>query len=250
MKQFPQLDRFLIQTGLDLFDVTFLTKLCLAFILIFLIVLYLTQFELHGYLIALGVNIAGIAYFLKKARATRIAKFEEQLPDALEIIVRSLRAGHPTQTAISLAARECPDPIGTEFGLVYDEMRHGLAITEALQSMSDRVGLLDLVFVEAAIAVHAQSGGNLAEIVGRLASLIRGRFMLRRKVNALTSEGRSSGTFLTLLPVGLVIVIHLINPQFYGDIYQDPMAYYALFLSLGLLAIGQLYIRQLLKFDF
>jgi tight adherence protein B len=247
---FPSLNRWMIQTGLNLLDTFFLIKSVFSLIALFFLVLLLTKFELYGYLIAGIVCALGFMLFLKWTREARIAKFEEQLPDALEIIVRSLRAGHPTQTAISLAARECPDPIGTEFGLAYDEMRHGLAITEALQNMSDRVGLLDLVYVEAAVAIHAQSGGSLAEIIGRLATLIRERFKLRQKVKALTSEGRASGIFLTVLPVCMAIAIHLINPSYYGDIYHDPLAHYAFYLSIGLLLAGQLYIRQLLKFDF
>jgi tight adherence protein B len=249
-RRFPNLNKWMIQTGLDLLDMPFLMKVLGIFIAVFFLVLYFTQFQPYGYLSAFFTCAIGFILFLKRVRDTRIAKFEEQLPDALEIIVRSLRAGHPTQTAISLAARECPDPIGTEFGLVYDEMRHGLGITEALQAMSDRVGLRDLVYVEAAVAIHAQSGGSLAEIVGRLATLIRERFRLRQKVSALTSEGRASGIFLTLLPVGIVIAIHLINPTYYGEIYNEPMAHYALFLSVGLLFTGYIYIRYLLKFDF
>jgi tight adherence protein B len=249
-RRFPNLNRWMIQTGLDLLDLPFLSKVLLTFISVFFLVLYFTQFQPYGYVTGVFVCAVGFVLFLKRARDSRIAKFEEQLPDALEIIVRSLRAGHPTQTAISLAARECPDPIGTEFGLVYDEMRHGLGITEALQAMSDRVGLRDLVYVEAAVAIHAQSGGSLAEIVGRLAGLIRGRFRLRQKISALTSEGRASGIFLTLLPVGIVIAIHFINPSYYGEVYNEPIARYALFLSVGLLIAGYLYIRYLLKFDF
>ena len=192
----------------------------------------------------------GLYLFLTRARSKRIAKFESQLPDALDIIVRSLRAGHPTQTAIALAARECPDPIGTEFGLASDEIRHGLNITLALKNMSDRVGMPDLIYVEAAVAVQAQSGGSLSDVVSRLSQIIRERFKLRQKIAALTSEGRISGLVLTGLPVGIGLAVSLTSPSYYGDTYSDPIFYQAMVLAGVLLVLGHLSIQKLLKFKY
>lgn len=248
-RKFPELNRWLVQTGLNL-DITFVYKLVSLAIIVILISFFLFGAQWYAFFPGLLATILGLYFVLKRARSKRIEKFEAQLPDALDIIVRSLRAGHPTQTAIALAARECLDPIGTEFGLASDEIRHGLDIISALRNMSDRVGMPDLIYVEAAIAVQAQSGGSLSEVVARLSMIIRERFKLRQKVAALTSEGRISGLVLTGLPVGIAAAVSLTSPSFYGDAYKDPLFFKAMILAGVLLVTGHLVIQKLLKFKY
>ena len=214
--RFHAINKRIVQTGLDL-NYSMIMRLIFAAIAICLLVFLSLGFQWYSFIIGPIVSAILIFLFIESVRARRISKFEAQLPDALEIIVRSLRAGHPTQTAIALAARECPDPIGSEFGLASDEIRHGLDISTALHNMSDRVGMPDLIYVEAAIAVQSQSGGSLSEVISRLSKIIRERFKLRQKVDALTSEGRISGVVLTCLPVGIGVAVTLTSPSYYGD---------------------------------
>jgi tight adherence protein B len=215
-----------------------------------LFVYILVGFKWYIPLLIVIIPVLLTYFYVTHARSNRISAFEKQLPEALDIIVRSLRAGHPTVAAIGLAARECPDPLGSEFGIAYDEMQHGLDITSSINNMCDRVGMLDLVYVQAAIAVQTQSGGSLSDIMARLSILIKDRFKLRQKVLALTSEGRISGLVLTLMPVAILIVISFITPTYYGDTYFDPLTLKAGVLSISLLIIGHLYIQYLLKFKY
>ena len=247
--RFYEVNRYLIQTGLDL-DKWFIIKIVVICLFSVAACITLSNAAWYSPIIGVALTVIGAYIYIKNSRSKRILKFEAQLPDALDIIVRSLRAGHPTQTAISLAARECPDPIGTEFGLASDEIRHGLDISSALKNMSDRVGMPDLIYVEAAIAVQATTGGSLSEIVARLSLIIRERFKLRQKVATLTSEGRISGIVLTALPIGIGSVVAFTTPSYYGEVYNDPLFYKAIISSVALLVIGHLVIQKMLNFKY
>lgn len=153
----------------------------------------------------------------------RIKLFSEQLPDALDIMARSLLAGHPISAAMELVTREMPDPIGSEFGLAVDEMTYGLDLSEALAKVGARVDLNDFQFVVVAINIQHETGGNLAEILSNLATIIRDRFRMVKKVRALSSEGRISAIILSILPVITVSVIFSRNPDFYLNVIDDPL---------------------------
>lgn len=247
--RFKNVSKRLVQTGLDLGRELFI-KIAISIIIFNIVIISIVGFYWYTALIAPISSIFLVVAFFERMRAVRIAKFESQLPDALEIIVRSLRAGHPTQTAIALAARECPDPIGSEFGLASDEIRHGLDISSALRNMSERVGMPDLIYVEAAVAVQSQSGGSLSEVIARLSKIIRERFKLRQKVAALTSEGRISGVVLTGVPVGIGLAITLTTPSYYGESLHDPIFHNAMILAAVLLLLGHISIQKLLKFTY
>ena len=247
--KFQSIFKRLVQSGIN-FERAFLLKLVSGVIIFNILFITLAGFRWYSFLLGPLISILLVVAFFERARSKRVAKFESQLPDALEIIVRSLRAGHPTQTAITLAARECPDPIGSEFGLASDEIRHGLDISSALQNMSDRVGMPDLIYVEAAIAVQSQSGGSLSEVIARLSKIIRERFKLRQKVAALTSEGRISGVVLTGLPVGIGLAVTLTTPSYYGEAIHDPLFHKAMIVGGILLLLGHLSIQRLLKFKY
>jgi tight adherence protein B len=162
----------------------------------------------------------GVLMFLRKLRLGRFAK---QLPDAIDIMVRSLRAGHPVPTSLGLVSRELPDPCGTEFGLAVDEMTYGLDLPSALQNVSRRVGLQDLRFLVVAVMIQMQVGGNLAEVLSSLSRVIRDRQKMRAKIVALSSEGRFSAVVLTVLPFFLAAAVNVVNPGYYGDVWQDPV---------------------------
>ena len=247
--KYKDLNQWLIQTGI-IFDKNFYIKV-LIFITIFSAIIYIkSSYDIKFLILGPIISVIIIYLYLARSRNKRIAKFEEQLPDALDIIARSLRAGHPTQIAISLASRECRDPIGSEFGYASDEIRHGLDITSALRNMSDRVGLQDLIFVEAAIAVQSQSGGSLSHIVSNLSKIIRERFKLKQKIAALTSEGRASGLVLTALPILIAAVVGFLNPPYYLDVYKDPLFQKCIMAAVLFLIIGHLWIQNLLKFKY
>jgi len=178
-------------------------------------------------LIAIGAAI-GAGLLLPLAvliimRKLRLGKFSKQLPDAIDIMVRSLRAGHPVPTSLGLVSRELADPCGTEFGLAVDEMTYGLDLASALQNVSRRVGLQDMRFLVVAVMIQMQVGGNLAEVLGALSRLIRDRQKMRAKIIALSSEGRFSAVVLTVLPFFLAAAVNVVNPGYYGDVWQDAV---------------------------
>ena len=185
---------------------------------------------------------------LKRARAKRISRFSEQLPEALDIIVRGLRAGHPFRVALGLASREMSDPIGTEFGILLDEISFGLDQQTAVNHLYDRVGQEDLSFVSIAINIQSQTGGNLAEILQSLSQLLRNRSKLRLKVRALTSEGRMSGVLLSALPFALFAIVYAISPAYFAEIRTSPLLVPAVILGFALLAVGNFTIYRMVNF--
>jgi len=185
---------------------------------------------------------------LNKARANRIKRFSEQLPEALDIIVRGLRAGHPFRVALGLASREMPDPIGTEFGILLDEISFGLDQQVAVDHLYGRVGQEDLSFLSIAINIQSQTGGNLAEILQSLSRLLRNRSKLRLKVQALTSEGRLSGVFMSVVPFVLFLMINLLSPTYFGELRGSTLVVPAVVIGFSLLALGNFVIYRMVNF--
>jgi tight adherence protein B len=188
--------------------------------------------------------------FLRFARSRRIQRFSDQLPDALDVIVRGVRAGHPFSTALGLVAKEMPDPIGTEFGMTSDEIAFGLDVRRAVENLYRRVGQDDLLFFVVSVNVQIQTGGNLAEILLRLSRLVRNRSKVRAKIKSLTAEGRLSAIFLTLMPFILFGVLNLIAPGYYAIARGHPATMPALVLGLSLLAIGNMIMYRMVHFKF
>lgn len=184
--------------------------------------LLLTFMTGGGLVVRIGLSIVfgyGATYmWLNNKAKKRIALFEEQLPDAVELIVRSLRVGHPFSSAINVVAQEMPDPLGSEFGIIVDESTYGSEVTESLNAMATRIDIQDVNFLTVAVGIQSQSGGNLAEILDGLSKVIRARFKLFRRVKAITAEARWSGWFLSVFPIGALIVIQLIEPGHYDDV--------------------------------
>jgi len=187
---------------------------------------------------------------LRWARAKRIMRFSEQLPEALDIIVRGLRAGHPFRLAIGLVARELPDPIGTEFGIMLDEITFGLDQQTAVDHLQARVGQDDLSFLAIAVNIQSQTGGNLAEILHGLSRMLRNRSKMRLKIRAVSSEGRLSGIFLSAMPIVLFLGINLISPTYYAYLKGSPLVTPALVVGLTLLTIGNIIIYRMVHFRF
>jgi len=171
------------------------------------------------------IGVGAPVLYLMGAKRRRINRFAEQMPDALDIMVRSLRAGHPITSAIGLVAREMPDPIGTEFGLLVDEMTYGLELTEALERMRQRVDHPDLQFMVVTVTIQHGTGGNLAEVLSNLSGVIRDRYRLYKKVAALSAEGRISGMVLAALPffVGIAMYFVLPTAKYYMAAAKTPV---------------------------
>jgi tight adherence protein B len=201
-------------------------------------------------LVAIPAGLGAGVLLLRWARARRIRKFSEQLPEALDIVVRGLRAGHPFRAAIGLVARELPDPIGTEFGIMVDEISFGLDQQVAVNHLHARVGQEDLSFVSIAINIQTQTGGNLAEILQNLSRLLRNRSRMRLKIRALTSEGRTSAIFLSVMPFFLFLLISLVSPSYFGFLKGSPLVEPALVVGLTLLAIGNFVMYRMVNFRF
>ena len=187
---------------------------------------------------------------LRFLRKRRHKLFGIQLPEALELITRSLKAGHPVPVAISMVAREMPDPIGTEFGVVADEVTYGSDLVSALQSMYARVGHEDLPLFVTAVSIQNTSGGNLREILDGLATVIRERGKLRRKVRAISTEGRMSAYILTAVPALLMVGIMVLMPQFYSSVWDKPMTWYLLGGSVTWLMLGNAMMFKMSNFKF
>jgi tight adherence protein B len=166
---------------------------------------------------SVGIGVGGIFTWISMKAGKRMALLEEQLPDAIELMVRSLRVGHPFSSAIGIVATEVGDPLATEFGIIADEAAYGRDMGEALKEMAERLDMQDLRFLAVAVTIQQQSGGNLAEILAGLAKVIRARFRLFRRVKAITAEAKWSGKFLSGFPILALIGIQLIKPNYYDE---------------------------------
>jgi len=155
----------------------------------------------------------------KKAKA-RMALLEEQLPDAVELMVRSLRVGHPFSSTVNIVAQEVADPLGSEFGIIADEFAYGMEITESLNRMAESIDMQDMRFLAVAVNIQQKSGGNLAEILEGLAKVIRSRFKLFRRVSAITAEAKWSGMFLSGFPILALIGINIAQPNYYDAVME------------------------------
>ncbi len=185
---------------------------------------------------------------LKILRSRRLKKFGAQFADAIDIIVRSLRAGHPVPVAIAMVAKEIPDPVGTEFGIVTDEITYGADLETAMRNLYFRVGADDLPLFVTAVAIQGSTGGNLGEILENLSGVIRQRFKMRRKVRALASEGRASALILSVLPIGLFLAINLMVPSFYGSIWNEDMTKIGLLVAGVWMGIGNFIMYRMVNF--
>jgi tight adherence protein B len=168
-----------------------------------------------------GAGAAGVIFLGNRVHA-RKAKMSEQLPDVVDMIVRSLQAGHPIRAALATVANDAPDPLGSEVGIAVDEMTFGLELEEALENMRQRVAIPDLDYMVVAINIHARTGGNLAEILANLSGVIRDRYRLFKKVRALSAEGRLSAWVIAAVPFVIALILGLSVPNYYSDAVKHP----------------------------
>jgi tight adherence protein B len=182
------------------------------------------------------------------ARKRRHGKFGAQFPDAMDIIVRSLRAGHPVPVAIGLVAQELADPIGTEFGIAADEVTYGADVETAMRNLYFRVGQEDLPLFVTAVAIQGSTGGNLSEILSNLSAVIRQRFKMRRKIRALAAEGKFSALFLSGLPIAVFFLLNIMTPDYYASIWKYDLTKIGLGIAAGWMLMGNVLMYKMCNF--
>jgi tight adherence protein B len=205
-------------------------------------VLQLLLTALIGPLLIIGV--------IMRVRARRMAKFVAQLPDALDVIVRSMNSGHPLTSAISLVGREMPDPLGSEFGILSDQLTFGSELDDAMLRMVDRVGADELNLLAVTVSVQRSTGGNLSEILENLSGMIRERAMLRNKIRAISAEGRITAIIMAAFPFLLYLMISSLVPTYFDPVWESGYGTTVVVSILLLMSFGLLILYKLVKFDF
>ncbi len=198
--------------------------------------------------LSIAAGLGGPILYLVYLKWRRLKSFAEQLPDALDMMVRSLRAGHPVSVAMGLTAQQMPDPIGTEFGIAVDEITYGLELREALANVGNRIDLQEFQYVVVAISIQYDTGGNLADVLGGLATVIRARFRMFKKIRALSAEGKFSAKILGMLPFVFGAMTFSAQPTYYLKVAVDPLFLQVAGLALVLQILGILIMHKMINF--
>ena len=185
--------------------------------------------------------------YMRQQRARRFKDFQRQLPDALDLVSRSLRAGHAFSVGMKMVGDEFPDPIGPEFNRAVEEISFGIDVAEALKNLSTRIECVDLRFFITSLIVQRETGGNLAEILESISRLIRQRFELLGKVSALSAEGKLSGIVLILLPFGIGALLWFLNPAYMSLLITDPLGKNMLMISGVLMVLGSFMMKKMIS---
>lgn len=198
-------------------------------------------------MVAVAMGVGSVYVWMTNRAKKRLSLLEEQLPEAVELMVRSLRVGHPFSSALQIVAKEVPDPLGSEMGVIADEAAYGRDIGEALKSMAERLDMQDLRFLAVAVTIQQTSGGNLAEILDGLAKVIRARFRLFRRVRAITAEAKWSGKFLSGFPLLALAGINVLQPNYYDDVKETAVFIPAALVVAGFLVANIFVMRALVN---
>jgi tight adherence protein B len=186
---------------------------------------------------------------ISSQRSKRMARFEEQLPEALDVMVRALKAGHPFSGTLQLVAEEMDDPIAKEFGITFADINYGLDVKQAFMNMLERIPNITLMTLVTAVVVQRETGGNLAETLSKISGVIRGRFRFNRRVKTLSSEGRMSAWILAMIPFFLFVVIMVTTPSYLPVLLQEPAGLKIVAVSFFLQVVGILWIRRIIRIE-
>ncbi|MBK5945354.1 pilus assembly protein TadB [Rhodobacter veldkampii DSM 11550] len=197
--------------------------------------------------VAVVMGVGGVVLWVNSKAKKRMSMIEEQLPDAIELMVRSLRVGHPFSAAIQIVAKELPDPMGSEFGIIADQAAYGRDVAESLRDLAERMDMQDLRFLAVSVSIQSQSGGNLAEILEGLSKVIRARFRLFRRVKAITADAKWSGNFLSAFPLMVLVIIQLTKPDFYDTVKDAPAFIPAALAVFTMLGVNVLFMRAMVN---
>ena len=213
---------------------------------------WLVFYLLHQPLLALLAAVFGLVVpFIRitRERSQRLMKFEEQLPEALDVMVRALKAGHPFSGTLQLVAEEMDNPIAHEFGITFADINYGLDVKQAFMNLLERVPNITLMTMVTAVVVQRETGGNLAETLAKISGIVRGRFRLSRRVRTLSAEGRMSAWILAMIPFILFIVIMVTTPSYLPALLQEPAGIKIISVSFFLQVVGILWIRRIINIE-
>jgi tight adherence protein B len=199
----------------------------------------------------LAALVAAVApfFYLSHRKTKRMKRFEEQFPEALDMLSRAIRAGHAFQTAMGMVADELPDPVGPEFKKTFDQQNYGLPLKDALNELSERLKMLDVRFFVTAVMIQRDTGGNLAEILDNLAHVVRERFKILRQVRVHTAHGRFTGYVLLALPAALAVALQFINPEHMALLFNERMGQIMLMGAIVMQTLGYFWIRKVIKIE-
>jgi len=240
------LQRDITQAGMKItVGALLLAAACLALLGFFVVKVFL----FHT-LLAAGVGFALFFVpfmYVRHKKSQRLKKFEEQFPEAIDLIARALRAGHAFTTGLAMTAEEIPAPVGEEFKLLYDRQNFGMPLPEAMRAFAARIPLIDARFFVTAVLTQRETGGNLGEVLDNLSTVIRERFKVKRQVRVLTAHGRITGWILAALPPCLAAAMFVVSPQQMMILTEDTLGVQMIIAGLTLQVIGTLIIRKLVN---
>jgi tight adherence protein B len=200
---------------------------------------------------AAGAIAAFVPYLvISRKRTVRLRTFEEQFPEAIDLISRALRAGHAFTTGLGMVAEEIPAPVGQEFRRLYDEQNFGMSLPDAMRAMAMRVPVLDARFFVTAVLTQRESGGNLSEVLDNLASVMRERFKLKRQIRVISAHGRISAWVLSCLPPGLAGILFLLSPEFMRILWEDDLGIRLVLIAIALQITGTFIISRLVRIEY
>ena len=237
------------QAGLNI-SVAGLILMCGA---VFFVVTLVVNFFVHIYWIGLAAGAAASPipiWVVSYLRKRRLLKFEEQFPEAIDLIARALRAGHALTTGLSMAAEESPQPVGGEFRLLYEQQNFGLPLPDALRAFARRIPVLDAQFFATAVLTQRESGGNLSEVLDNLGSVIRERFRVKRQVRVISAHGRLTGWILTALPPGLAAAFMVVNPDHIKMLLNDTLGHWMIGGAVVAQVLGGYIISRIVKIEY
>lgn len=239
------IDRLLLQSGMRWSVAQFigaaLGGMCLA-----LLILQMYPAPPLAQLVV-ALMFMSVPYVLaRRARAARLIKIEEQLPEAADFLARAMRAGHSFTNVLQMVGSELPEPLSGEFRAAHEEINYGVPLNEALYSLADRIPLTDLRYLVIAVVIQRESGGNLAEILGNISHIIRERLKLLGKVRVLSAEGRMSAWILGMMPFCAMAFMVIMNPKYVSLLWTDPTGIRMLWCGAGMILIGVLWIRRVI----
>jgi tight adherence protein B len=203
-------------------------------------------------IVAFPTTVIGAALptlYVRWKKNRRLNLFEELLPEAIDLVGRALRAGHPLSSGFKMAADDGPEPVASEFRRVFEEQRFGLPLQDSLLGMADRVNIVDVRILVTAILIQREVGGNLAEILDNLAAVVRARFTIRRQIRVYTAQGRMTGYLLALLPFMLFALLYMINPEYMAVLFTDPIGKILVGVALVLQMAGFFWIRKIVNIE-
>jgi len=240
------LDRILMQSGLtmsvgDLLGLSLMLGAAGLFAPIFF-----GRGVMVGFCLAIVLGSLPMLYVLR-AKAKRLVRMESQLPDAIDLMGRAMRAGHAFPNALNMVGDEMADPIGLEFRILFDEINYGVTLEDALLNLLSRVPSTDLQYFVVALLIQRQTGGNLAELLDNISAIVRARIKLMGEIRTLSAEGKLSAWILSLLPFGAALMINILNPDFMTVLWTDPVGLKMVYGALLMMAFGIWWMTRIIK---